>query len=140
AQRHESFVFDIFEVFDNAEALRDMALRNHDYAPAEDLFCKRYYACKDRRDAPFPDVGDVGVGNFRVWGLLAHLQLVQGNTVWAKEILEEVIAWVDADDKFGPVHNLRTRSQALMLLGRGDEALKDLAAGFAVDHDHTEWW
>jgi predicted Zn-dependent protease len=65
---------------------------------------------------------------------------VQGNTAWAKEILEAVIAWVDADDKYGPVGNLRTRSQALMLLGRREEALKDLAAGFAVDHDHTEWW
>ena len=27
-----------------------------------------------------------------------------------------------------------------MLLGRRDEALRDLAAGFAVDHDHVEWW
>jgi transcriptional activator of cad operon len=140
AQRHESFVFDIFEAFGNPQALRDMALRTHDYASAENLFCKRYYVCKDRRDAPLPDVVDVGVGNFRVWGLLAHLQLVQGNTVWAKEILEEVIAWIDADDKYGPVFNRRTRAQALMLLGRRDEALRDLAAGFAVDRDHAEWW
>ena len=75
------------------------------------------------------------MGNFRVWPLLAHLQLVQGNTAWAKEILEAVIAWIDADDKYGPVFNLRTRAQALMLLGRREEALRDLAAGFAVDHD-----
>ena len=133
AQKHESFVFDFFEVFGNAEALRDMALRTHDYASAEDLFCRRYYMCKGK---PV----EVVLGNHRAWGLLAHLQFVQGNTEWAKEILEAVIAWIDADDKFGPVFNLRARAQALMLLGRRDEALKDLAAGFAVDHDHTEWW
>ncbi len=140
AQRHESFVFDIYEAFGNAEALRDMALRTHDFAAAEDLFCKRYYACKDRRNGPVPDVDGVNGGNFRVWPLLAHLQLVQGNTVWAKEILEEVIAWIDAEDKYGPVFNQRTRAQALMLLGRSDEALRSLAAAYAVDHDHTEWW
>ena len=60
--------------------------------------------------------------------------------MWAKEVLEEVIAWIDADDKYGPVFNRRTRAQALMLLGRRDEALRDLAAGFAVDRDHAEWW
>jgi hypothetical protein len=27
-----------------------------------------------------------------------------------------------------------------MLLGRRDEALRSLAAAYAVDHDHTEWW
>jgi predicted Zn-dependent protease len=117
-----------------------MALRTHDYASAEDLFCKRYNACKDRRDAQIPDVDDVGLGNFRVWPLLAHLQLVQGNVVWAKEILEELIAWIDAEDKYGPVFNLRTRAQALMLLGRRDEALRSLAAAYTVDHDHAEWW
>jgi hypothetical protein len=38
------------------------------------------------------------------------------------------------------VFNLRTRAQALMLLGRRDEALRDLAASFAVDHDIVQWW
>jgi tetratricopeptide (TPR) repeat protein len=132
AQRHESFVFDIFESWGNAEALRDMALRTHDYASAEDLLCLRYYMSKD---------GPIEVNlNFRFWPLLAHLQLVQGNTARANEVLNAVIAWIDADDKYGPVKNLRTRAQALMLLGRRKEALKDLAAGFAVDRDHTEWW
>jgi len=133
AQKHESFVFDIFESRGNPEALRDMALRTRDYASAEDLFCQRHYMCKDR---PV----EVELYNFQTWGLLAHLQIVQGHTARAKEILEAVIAWVDADDKYGPVKNLRTRAQALSLLGRRDEALKALAAGFAVDHDHTEWW
>jgi predicted Zn-dependent protease len=97
------------------------------------MLCLRYYMSKD---GPV----EVHLGNFRIWPLLAHLQLVQGNTARANQVLESVIAWIDADDKFGPVFNLRTRAQALMLLGRREEALKDLAAGFAVDRDHTEWW
>ena len=133
AQRHESFVFDTFESFGSPQALRDMALRTHDYASAEELLCLRYYLSK---------VGpvEVNLGNFRIWPLLAHLQLVQGNTARANLILESVIAWIDADHKYGPVFNLRTRAQALMLLGRREEALRDLASGFAVDRDHTEWW
>ena len=110
-----------------------MALRTRDYASVEDLLCQRYFMSKD---GPV----EVDLGNFRTWVLLAHLQLVQGNTARAKEILEAVIAWIDADRKYGPVYNLRTRAQALMLLGRRDEALTDLAASFAVDHDHVEWW
>jgi TolB-like protein/DNA-binding winged helix-turn-helix (wHTH) protein len=133
AKRPESYVFEMFEAFGNPQALRDMALRTHDYASAEDLLCLRYYLSED---GPIK----VDVGNFRTWPLLAHLQLVQGNNARAKQVLDSVIAWIDADDKYGPVFNLRTRAQALMLLGRRDEALRDLAAGFAVDRDHTEWW
>ena len=70
--------------------------------------------------------GPVGVDlyNFRAWVLLAHLQLLQGNTARAKQVLESVIAWIDADREYGPVYNLRTRAQALMLLGRREEALQ----------------
>jgi predicted Zn-dependent protease len=133
AQLPESFVFEHFETQFNDEAHRDMALRTRNYASAEDLFCRRHNLCKDK---PL----EVGLFSFRAATQLAHLQLVQGNTAWATEILEAVIAWVDADDKYGPVFNLRTRAQALMLLGRRDEALRDLARGLTVDHDHTVWW
>ena len=133
AQRDESFVFEGFEDFVAPYALRDMALRTHDYASAEDLLCQRFYMSKD---GPV----DVDLYNFRIWVLLAHLQLVQGNTARANQVLESVIAWIDADDKYGPVFNLRTRAQALMMLGRREEALRDLAASFAVDHDIVQWW
>jgi tetratricopeptide (TPR) repeat protein len=133
AQRDESFVFEGYEDYVAPHALRDMALRTHDYASTEELLCKRYFMSKDG-----PVVVDVY--NFRIWVLLAHLQLVQGNTARAKQVLESVIAWIDADRKYGPLFNLRTRAQALMLLGRHEEALKDLAASFAVDHDIVQWW
>ena len=133
AQKVESYVFEMFESYGNAEALRDMALRTHDYASAEKLLRQRYFMSKDR---PVK----VDLGNVRAWVLVAHLQLEQGHTAWAKEILEAVIACVDADDKYGPVYNRATKARALMLLGRREEALTELAAAFAVDHDHVEWW
>jgi hypothetical protein len=82
----------------------------------------------------------IDLGNFRTWVLLAHLQLLQGHTARARSILESVVAWIDADRVYGPVYNLRTRAQAIMLLGRREDALRDLAASLRVDHDHVEWW
>jgi len=38
------------------------------------------------------------------------------------------------------VFKRRTRAQALMMLGRSEEALRDLAASFAIDHDIVQWW
>jgi len=133
AQKDESFVFEGFEDYVAPYAPRDMALHTHDYTTAEDLLCQRFYMSKD---------GPVNIDlyNFRIWPLLAHLQLMQGNTARADQVLQSVIAWIDAEDKYGPVFNLRTRAQALMMLGRREEALRDLAASFAVDHDIVQWW
>jgi hypothetical protein len=97
------------------------------------MLCQRFYMSKDGPIA-------IDLYNFRIWPLLAHLQLVQGHTARANQVLESVITWIDADDKYGPVFNLRTRAQALMMLGRREEALRDLAASFAVDHDIVQWW
>jgi hypothetical protein len=133
AQKDESFVFEGFEDYVAPYAIRDMALRTHDYATAEDILCQRFYMSKDGPVA-------IDLYNFRIWPLLAHLQIVQGNTARAKHVLESVIAWIDADEKYGPAFNLKTRAQALMMLGRRKEALRDLAASFAVDHDFVQWW
>jgi len=134
AQRAESFVFEGFEDSGSPQALRDYALRTRDYATAEALLCTRYAMT---RDGPVA----IDLYNFRIWGLLAHLQLVQGNTARANQVLEAVIAWIDAEyAEYGPVFARRIRAQALMLLGRREEALRELAASFAIDHDHVEWW
>jgi len=133
AQREESFTFDAFEAHGSPEALRDMALHTRDYATAERLLCTRYAMSLE---GPVR----VDLSNFRTWVLLAHLQLLHGQAARAQDILESVIAWIDADRVYGPVYNLRTRGQAMMLLGRREDALRDLAASFRVDHDHVEWW
>jgi len=133
AQREESFTFDAFEAHGSPEALRDLALNKREYATAESLLCARYALS-------LAGPVRVDLGNFRTWVLLAHLQLLQGHAARAHDILKSVIAWIDADRVYGPVYNRRTRAQALMLLGRRADALRDLAASFQVDHDHVEWW
>ena len=134
AMKEESFVFEGLEDSGSAQALRDYALRTHDYATAEALLCTRYAMTTDGPVA-------IDLYNFRTWGLLAHLQLAQGHTARANQVLKAVIAWLDAEyGEYGPVFERRTRAQALMLLGRREEALRELAASFAIDHDHVEWW
>jgi TolB-like protein len=133
AQRDDSFTFDVFEAHGSPEALRDMALHTRDYATAESLLCMRYAMSLQ---GPVR----IDLANFRTWVLLAHLQLQQGHAARARQILESVIAWIDADRVYGPVYNLRTRAQALMLLGRREDALENLRTSFQVDHDRVEWW
>jgi hypothetical protein len=132
AQREESFTFDVFEAHGTPEALRDMALHTSDYTTAESLLCTRYAMSLEVRSG--------STCNFRTWVLLAHLQLLQGHAARAREILESVIAWIDADRVYGPVYNLRTRAQAEMLLGRRANALRDLTASIQVDYDYVQWW
>jgi TolB-like protein len=134
ARKEEGFVFEGLEDSGNAQALRDYALRTREFEAVEALLCERYAMTMDGPVA-------IDLYNFRIWVLLAHLQLAQGNAVRANQVLESVIAWIDAEyGKYGPVFERRTRAQALMLLGRREDALRELAASFAVDHDHVEWW
>lgn len=134
AQKQESFVFEGLEDSGSPQALRDYALRTRDYATAEALLCTRYAMTTD-------GLVEINLYNFRIWVLLAHLQLVQGNTARANQVLDAVMAWLDAEyGQYGPVFDRRTRAQALMLLGRREEALREVAASFSIDHDHVEWW
>jgi TolB-like protein/DNA-binding winged helix-turn-helix (wHTH) protein/tetratricopeptide (TPR) repeat protein len=134
AQGAESFVFEGLDDSGSPQALRDYALHTRDYVTAEALLCTRYAMTIDGPVA-------IDIYNFRTWVLLAHLQIAQGNTARAKQVLEAVIAWIDEEyGEYGPVFERRTRAQALMLLGRREEALRELAASFAMDHDHVEWW
>lgn len=134
AQKAESFVFEGLEDSGSAQALRDYALHTRDYATAEALLCTRYAMTTDGPVA-------IDLYNFRAWVMLAHLQREQGNTARANRVLEAIVAWLDEEyGEYGPVFERRTRAQALMLLGRREEALRDLVASFAVDHDHVEWW
>jgi tetratricopeptide (TPR) repeat protein len=133
ARQEGSFVIDPYPSLGPAYALRDGALRTGHYADTERLLRKRH-------GMSLRGPVQVGLYNFRTWVLLAHLQLAQGREADAQRMLAAVIEWIDADRIFGPVFNQRTRAQALMLLGRRDEALQALATSFLIDRDHLEWW
>jgi hypothetical protein len=53
--------------------------------------------------------------------------------------LDEVISWIDANARYGPVYNLRTKAQALALKGENDAALALLDRSF-MEKDYTLWW
>jgi TolB-like protein/DNA-binding winged helix-turn-helix (wHTH) protein/Tfp pilus assembly protein PilF len=128
-----AFVFGFNESWGTSEALRDWALEGGDIAQSERLIRQRY----DLGDAAKPRIT---VRNFRSAVHLAHLWLLQGREAPARELLRNVIAWIDADQRFGRVYKLRTRAEAHQLLGEQDQAMRDLAASIQVDADYVEWW
>jgi tetratricopeptide (TPR) repeat protein len=126
-----SYTFGAPERWCVVTALRDYALRAGDLQRAEALIAARY--------ALPPDAAwDVGVFNFREAQVLAHVQLALGRRQLAQQHLGQVIAWIDANPRYGPLYNLRTKAQALMLLGRTDAALATLAESFDK-LDYTHW-
>jgi tetratricopeptide (TPR) repeat protein len=128
-----SFVFNGAERWCIAPALRDLALRDARQRPAVIALLT------DRYHLPAQEPWVLGTFNFREAELLAHLLLAEGLGAEAQRRLQEVIAWIDTHPQFGPVYNTRTKAQALMLLGRRDEALAVLAQSFA-QFDYTFWW
>jgi tetratricopeptide (TPR) repeat protein len=133
ARREDSYVVESIPSLAHYYALRDAALRTGDYGDAERRLCNTF-------GMSLRGPVEVSLWNRRAWVLLAHLQLAQGRRADAQRMLDAVIAWIDADRIHGPTYNQRTRAQALMLLGRRDEALRALATSFQIDRDHVDWW
>lgn len=131
APRGHAFGFN--ESWGVVEGMRDAALRDGTLRPTITLLRDRYAL------AAQPTLR-LDVGNFRVTVPLAQLLLRQGAHQEAEALLRETIRWIDADTRFGPVYKRRTRSQAWMLLGQRELALRDLAASFAEDNDYNQWW
>jgi hypothetical protein len=132
ALRPESFVFNRFERWGVTRALRDYALRGGPRERIMKLLEERYDLARDSD-------WKIDVENFREAALLAHLMLEGNLRRKAIRELEQVIAWIDANAYMGPVYNLRTKAEALALLGRDEEALSLLAESFRK-LDYTAWW
>ncbi len=113
-------------------AVRDYGLRSGDPARAMQFLSRHY-------DLPREGAWHLGTDNFREAQLYAHLLLASGARDAAMRRLDEVIAWIDANGIYGPVYNLRTRAQAMMLKGQTDAALEELDRSFR-EKDRTLWW
>jgi tetratricopeptide (TPR) repeat protein len=127
-----SYVFGTFESWGVTIALRDYALNADQKAPVMDLLSKKY-------QLPLEGEWKLLVQNFREAQLLAHLLIASGRQASGLKRLDEVIAWIDANAYYGPLHNLRTKAQALALKGDGDAALDMLEESFR-QNDYTLWW
>lgn len=127
-----SFVFNRFERWGVATALRDLALRTRRFDRVMQLLSERYAL-------PVEGRWQLSVENFREGELMAHLLVAQGRRELGLQRLDEVISWIDSNAFMGPVYNLRTKAQALALKGQKDEALSLLAESFQQD-DCTFWW
>ena len=124
-----AWVFNDAERWGVSAALRDYALRTHQYRRIAEVIARRY-------GLPLQGDWKITVFNFREAEQLAHLLLAQGQRKAALHHLGEVIQWIDANARFGPVYNLRTKAQAMMLMGRTDDALALLRESF-VQLDFT---
>lgn len=127
-----SYVFNRYERWGVTTALRDYALNSGERAPVMDLLSKEY-------QLPLEGEWRLTVENFREAGLLAHLLLASGQEASGLKRLDEVMAWIDANPRYGPLHNLRTKAQALALKGETDAALNMLEESFR-QKDYTHWW
>lgn len=128
-----SRVFGAAERWGVAAALRDGALRTGQHATAIQALSTRYTLPRDA--SPW----QLSAFNFREALLLAHLLLESGAREEGRTRLSQVIQWIDANSYLGPVYNLRTRAQALALLGEDEAALAGLAESFR-QKDYTQWW
>lgn len=128
-----SHKFSAAERWGVAAALRDQALRTGQAAQGIEELSRRYGL--PRGDGPW----QLSPFNFREALLLAHLLLEAGAAEEGRARLAQVIRWIDANSFMGPVYNLRTKAQALALLGQDEAALEELDESFRQD-DYTHWW
>jgi TolB-like protein/DNA-binding winged helix-turn-helix (wHTH) protein len=127
-----SFEFNAAERWGVASALRDYALHGLQVDRIIELLSRRY-------QLPMSGKWQLGAFNFREAQMLAHVLMSRGRREEALRRLDEVIAWIDANTYMGPIYNLRTKAQALVLKGDSDAALAQLAESFK-QNDYTQWW
>lgn len=133
--------FNSFESWGVIEALRDAALRAGPGSPYERALVARFADGQgNERGADTPL--RIDLRNYRALLLVSQLGLAHARTAVPREAartrLRELIAWMDANERYGMQH--QPRALALRLLGENDRALAELAAGFAQDRDYHQWW
>jgi TolB-like protein/DNA-binding winged helix-turn-helix (wHTH) protein len=118
------------EAWGVVEALRDWAIANGEVPRGLDYLRKRYdfSAGIDER-------------NFRAGNAVASLMLASGDSAAARDILADLVSWIDVAHlpRLGSIYALRAKAKALLLLGETELALETLDASFRA-HDYLQWW
>jgi TolB-like protein/DNA-binding winged helix-turn-helix (wHTH) protein len=125
--------FGVFENWGAAQALRDFAINTGDVEPAS-----RFMAAEFRLSAR-PPFG-LGLHNFQQAVFLSQLLAAAGDYPHAIELRHAAEKWNDTNQtKYGPLFAHRLRATTLLLDGKQDAALAELAESFAAG-DYVLWW
>ena len=122
-----------FENWGAGEALRDYAFKSGELNHGIVLMQANYGLHREAWS-------DLGLFNFRQAVYLSQLLAAQGQVQQALELRHAAAAWNDANEaKFGHVYARRTRAAILLLDGKTDAALAELAESFR-SKDYVQWW
>lgn len=115
------------------DALRDYALKAHELD-------RTIRFMRDKYDLRGDVSGKLTLENFRAAVFLSQLLAASGQMQEAVDTRRAVAAWNDANEpKLGTVYALRLRAVILMLDGKQDAALIELADSFKKA-DYENWW
>ncbi len=115
------------------DALRDYALKAHELDRTIE-FMRDKYNLRDEVS------GKLKLDNFRAAVFLSQLLAASGQEQEALDMRRTAAAWNDANEaKLGTVYALRLRASILMLDGKQDAALIELADSFRKA-DYENWW
>ncbi len=129
----EAWSYNVFENWGASEALRDYALKTGELDKAI-RFLQEKYALS--ADSSVPLLLD----NFRQAVFLSQLLEAQGHTSQALELRRAASRWNDANElKYGSVFARRLRAGLLLLEGKREAALGELAESFR-SLDYMQWW
>jgi TolB-like protein/DNA-binding winged helix-turn-helix (wHTH) protein len=115
------------------DALRDYAIKAHELDRTIGFMRDKYNL---RGDVS----GKLTLENFRAAVFLSQLLAASGQVKEALDVRRAAAAWNDANEaKLGTVYALRLRAAILMLDGKQDAALIELADSFKKA-DYENWW
>jgi TolB-like protein/DNA-binding winged helix-turn-helix (wHTH) protein len=132
AYEDAGWTYNYCENWQAAEALRDYALKTGELTRAIAFIKRRYYF----EDAP---AAHLDVCNQRAAIVLSQLLAVQGHTQQAVDLRHAAAAWNDANGAKYAGSARRTRATALLLDGKKDAALIELAGSFHAGN-YVHWW
>ena len=133
AQGAAGWEFGIYENWGAGEALRDYALQRGELDGTIAFLRDRFHISLD--GPPRLDIS-----NFRQVFFLSQLLAAKGQSTRAAQLREEVQKWNDANEaKFGALYARRLRATMLLVDGKQDAALTELAESFH-SHDYLQWW
>jgi len=133
AEGQPGWHFGELENWGAAQALRDFAINTNELQPVIG-FMESVFELKE--EPPF----GLRLENFQQAVFLSQLLAVQGHGQQALEMRHAAEKWNDANQaKYGPLYARRLRASILLLDGKQDAALTELAESFEAG-DYVLWW